>query len=538
MDPVTKELKEISKYIPKEDVKELEHIDLSDNEIITYDDLYELYMSEYDGTYNLILDLKRHDPIVFTDLSLIDKYSGDDEDLVYAASCSSNPDVLRRILYYIDYHPSEVYEETTLYRLNTEYPESSACLVLYTHNEYIEMIETKRANEVYLNYCMIRGDYSYSIETCKFLIKHLEDRLPNNDDLQVIKETIKRNDFFDEDLEFLISCIAVDNEKGTIIETVGARRNRIIMNLSNIACIEKFVEIMAFSLTMNKETKNIDKKVAKKKEEKKKKKDELEIILETKKTTLESIIKSIKDCPLYLKYLPYNISFSYIEVGDELSKESKDSNLHAQSVFSEELLDVSIKKALLHGDISEAVEIIGKESDIRYPKALSFAIKHDLYIPYYRVTVQDVCNYPNLSVVLHINQETLSYEYISTKPEFLEYKYIDLIANACAEELEGFVELLFTVSDSSELHYAWLAKLAEKNNQYDLSQWLLKFKNKDVIFELFKKIADEDVPSADADIDEESEESEEEESEDEIIFVEDKVEDGKEAEKEEEPNLE
>ena len=63
------ELGEIKKYV--KEASDLENIDLTNNELIDYDELYEMYILDYKGSYNLYLDIKRNNPIIIITITFL-----------------------------------------------------------------------------------------------------------------------------------------------------------------------------------------------------------------------------------------------------------------------------------------------------------------------------------------------------------------------------------------------------------------------------------------------------------------------------------
>jgi len=421
------ELNEIKKYI--KEASDLENIDLTNNEVIDYDDLYEMYILDYKGDYNLYLDIKRNSPNILYNLDMLEP-DVDMEKLIYFASLNPNQYVLNTLLLNTDYIPDEKYENTALYKLNTEYPESENVKFLYRYEPYIELLEMKRKNYHYIQYCIINEDYSFSIETCKILLIHLEDIMLTNLFKFIILETILNNEFFDEDIDFILRAISTENKE--IIDAINKKEKNLLFNKEYLKVVKDFIEIVNGK-------------------------------------------KELYDNRFLLKYSPYKSIIKYIENNDILP----------------EFRDRAMKKALIQGDIDSVNKLI--KEDVGYPRALSYALHHDIVIPFCNVTDIDVLEYPNLLSVYHIQGNKFDYDKIKDDTRFLQDKYIDFLMNTSNEELEGFIELLYTENAKDTISYKWLASFARKEGLYELSDWLLNYKNKDVIFELIKQKLEEEV---------------------------------------------
>lgn len=437
------ELKQLMKYVTVP--IQLRTVDLKDT-TLSYEDIYNKAPGD------LIIDLKCNYPVLIDTDDNINLQQFDIDELVIAAGSGFNSNVFYDLLDKIDYLneiPTKDYEKTALYYFNTHDPKGEFADVLYRYSDYIELFEIKRANIDVIQRFITKGDYSYSIESCKIL---LQKNIPSYFLNFIISQTITENQFYDEDIDFLLKCVSLNNK-------------HIISLIKSAVCL------------LNIENKTLLKRL-------------IELYTENTTTSLNNLKPD--ENKIIIKYAPYKLLIDYPNSNDEYLDRA-----YLEYIIKEEKIP-KIKEGVV------------------YPATLSYALYNDINIPFCHVSKEDVIKYPNLITVLHTQMEEFSFVEIKTMHYLLEDKYIIMIKHASNEELEGFVELTFLVENARKIiSYNWLATLCAKCGLHNLEEWLLKFKSVEIIFDVFQKKMEEEEQEEDVELangeDEENEENEDNE---------------------------
>lgn len=405
------EIEHLKEFAKTQD--DLLNVDLTNNEYISYDDIYHLY----DG-YNILLDIKRKIPYILfeaSDEEFDEKIEEvDKEELIIAAGLNPDPNILKFLLSRIDYIPNDDYHKSALYFFNSQYPSSHAAITLYRYNDDIEYTETNRNNIIVIKRFIEHNDYSFSIYMFDFVF----------DDEVILIETILTNALYPEDIDFILKCMSMKNKK----------INDIIFgnHVSSLFDSNTYKEIEDYKNILN---------------------NNYEIELSSNSRIWQVIPYD------YLLYHPTE---------------------------DEHVIDNAILNALKNKDKEIALELIKMSES--YPKALSYAMHHDIYIPVCRVSKEDVLLYPNLISVYHVQGDSFDFDELKTMEELFDIKYVDFIIHLSTDELQGIIELMITSENVyDKVDYRWLIVLAEKTGLCEISDWGIKFKNKKVILNVLRE---------------------------------------------------